>query len=96
MDRVDQSYLEELVKNQGSGDGSKSSRCDVHIVPAGSEGEDAFTLEEILEKAKELGKGNQDFDSGLVLSYLKVISLRFLFTLINGKFGLLILYIVCV
>ena len=73
MERVDQSYLEELVKNQGSTDGSKS-RCDVHIVPAGSEGEDALAIEEIIEKAKQLGKGNPDFDSGLVLSYLKVSS----------------------
>ncbi|CAG0918878.1 unnamed protein product [Notodromas monacha] len=76
MERVDQTYLEELVKNQGASDGTKNCPHDVHIVPAGSEGDDILTLDEIIEKSKEMAKGNNDYDSGIVLSYLKFLLRR--------------------
>ncbi|XP_071491296.1 pre-mRNA-splicing factor 18-like [Diadema antillarum] len=65
MDKVDQQYLEELVKAQG-GD-VPTSAYDIKY------DDDGNTIDTILQMAEGMGKGDEEVDNKLVLVYLKFL-----------------------
>lgn len=66
MERVDQAYLDEILKSQGKTEDGKSVN-DVKFEDAGT------TLEEIKEMANKFGRGNDSHDIKVILTFLKFI-----------------------
>lgn len=64
MDKVDQQYLDELVKAQG--EDVPTSAYDMKYE------EDGNTIDSIIEMAKGIGKGDEVVDNKVVLVYIKV------------------------
>ena len=64
MDKVDQQYLEEMVKAQG--EDVPSSAYDIKFQ------DDGLTLEELIEMSQDMMKGDEAVDSKVILSYIKV------------------------
>ncbi|XP_054751913.1 pre-mRNA-splicing factor 18-like [Lytechinus pictus] len=65
MDKVDQQYLEELVKAQG--EDVPTSAYDMKFE------DDGHTIDSILEMAKEMGKGDEEVDNKVILIYIKFL-----------------------
>ena len=63
MDKIDQDYLDELVNKQGISNSKEAS--DVKVKG------DFVELEKILSMAEDLGKGNTDKDSEVIVDYLR-------------------------
>ncbi|XP_013778601.1 pre-mRNA-splicing factor 18-like [Limulus polyphemus] len=66
MEKVDQAYLDEILKSQGTTDDGKSIN-DVKIEEEGT------TMEEIKTMAIDLGKGNDNYDIKVILAFLKFL-----------------------
>ena len=64
MDKVDQQYLEELVKAHG--EDVPTSAYDIKFE------DDGNTIESILKMAEGMGKGDEALDNTIILVYLKV------------------------
>ena len=67
MDKLDQSYLDELVKQEGN-EKSKQAR-DIKLK------DDGTTLDDILSMAQNLGKGDKSVNCEVIFKYLKHIQL---------------------
>eukprot|EP00118_Oscarella_pearsei_P016470 m.157528 g.157528 ORF g.157528 m.157528 type:complete len:345 (+) comp38710_c0_seq8:74-1108(+) len=68
MDKIDEEYLEGVIRSQG-GDGGEEKKPtnDVQIT------EDGTTLDDIIEFAKGLGKGDNNHDHGVIAKFLKLL-----------------------
>jgi hypothetical protein len=64
MEKVDQSYLDELIKSQGPEGGGQSGK--------GKPEEHHMTYEEIQEMAVNLGKGDTKKDMDIIMNFLEV------------------------
>ncbi len=68
MDKVDQQYLEEMVKAQG--EDVPSSAYDIKFQ------DDGLTLDELIKMSEGIRKGDEALDSRVTLSYIKVSTNR--------------------
>ncbi|RMX60303.1 hypothetical protein pdam_00017984 [Pocillopora damicornis] len=66
MERVDQEYLAELIKQQGGGEQQSSESEESSQVE-----EDGTTLEDIKELAINMGKGNENLDQDVILKFIQ-------------------------
>lgn len=66
MDKVDENYMNELLKSM-PGDDEKSSTEDVKVK------DDGTTYEEVLKMSEDFGKGDLKHDSQVMLKFLKLI-----------------------
>ena len=64
MDKVDQQYLEEMVKLQGEDVPNRA--YDIKYDDDGS------TVEDILEMAEGMGQNDDEIDSKVIMRYIKV------------------------
>jgi pre-mRNA-splicing factor 18 len=65
LDKIDQQYLDELIQSQGS-DKTKLE-AEVQIT------EDDTTMDDLVEMAKKMGKGDPAIDQEVVLKFLKLL-----------------------
>ena len=86
MERVDQEYLQEIMKATGDSETTVSNNVKVL--------DDGTTIEEILVMAEKLGTGDDALDSNVILKFFKVsemqkrdYSSRFCFTIIQSRHG---------
>lgn len=68
MERVDQEYLAELIKQQGGGEQQSSESEESSQVE-----EDGTTLEDIKELAINMGKGNENLDQDVILKFIQFL-----------------------
>ena len=64
MEKVDQDYLDEILKSQGQAKGDTK--------PNEKSQEDHVTYEEIQQMAAKLGKGDFKYDMDLIIKFLQV------------------------
>lgn len=65
MEKVDQAYLDELLKSQGQGKGGSTTKEKSQ--------ENHVTYEEIQQMAAKLGKGDMKYDMDLIIKFLQLI-----------------------
>ena len=78
MDKVDEVYLQEVLRSQGTEEGnqgsssssssSKKSKFDVQVID--SEG---FTYDELLDMVNDINKGDAEHDLKVVSGFIKVM-----------------------
>jgi len=65
MEKVDQEYLQEIMKASGDGDGTVNSN--INVV------DDGTSIEEIIKIAEKLGTGDGELDCMVILKFLKLL-----------------------
>lgn len=64
MEKVDQAYLDEILKSQGQGKGDTNSKEKAQ--------DNIVTYEDIQQMAAKLGKGDLKYDMDLIIKFIQV------------------------
>ncbi|KAH0999981.1 hypothetical protein HUJ04_008212, partial [Dendroctonus ponderosae] len=64
MEQVDQEYLNDFLKSNSSGNGTKTK---------GHLEKPSVTYEEIFEMAKKMGRGNREHDMSTIVHFIQIL-----------------------